>query len=121
MTAVPTFRCVALDCPDPRRLAEFYAALLDWPEPESEEGGEWVTVTGPNGVQLAFQRVANYRAPEWPGQDVPQQLHLDLAVADLDAGEERAVKLGAKLLDKKPSTFRVFADPIGHPFCLCAC
>ncbi|HVV11146.1 VOC family protein [Amycolatopsis sp.] len=121
MTAVPTFRCVAFDCPDPQALAAFYAALLEWPEPETEDDGEWVTVTGPNGVQLAFQRVEGYRPPEWPGQDVPQQLHVDFGIDDLDAGEKRALALGAKLLDNKPETFRVFADPIGHPFCLCAC
>jgi predicted enzyme related to lactoylglutathione lyase len=121
MSAVPTFGCVALDCPEPRELARFYAALLEWPEPEASPDGHWVTLTSPGGVQIAFQRVVGYRPPEWPSQTVPQQLHLDLNVSDLDAGQERALALGAELLDDKPKTFRVFADPAGHPFCLCAC
>ena len=30
----------------------------------------------------------------------------------------RALELGAKQLDDSAETFRVFADPAGHPFCL---
>lgn len=118
-SAVPTFGLVAIDCPEPAKLAEFYAALLDWPKPEVGDG-HWVTITGPNGVRIAFQRVANYRAPQWPGQEVPQQVHLDFDVADLAAAHERAIGLGAKLLDDRPADFNVYADPVGHPFCLVA-
>lgn len=119
--AVPSYGLVAIDCPEPRKLAGFYAALLEWPRPAADGDDEWVTISGPNGAKIAFQLVsADYRPPEWPGQDVPQQLHLDFYVADLDAGQERALDLGAKLLDDSPETFRVYADPAGHPFCLCA-
>lgn len=121
MAVVPTLGYVVLDCPDPQSLAEFYAAVLEWPAPKAHFDGEWVTVDGPSGMAIAFQRVADYRAPEWPSQVVPQQFHLDLNVTDLDAGQERVEALGARLLDDKPATFRVFADPVGHPFCLCAC
>jgi hypothetical protein len=37
----------------------------------------------------------------------------------MDAAHQRAIELGARHLDTQP-TFRVFADPAGHPFCLCA-
>jgi catechol 2,3-dioxygenase-like lactoylglutathione lyase family enzyme len=121
MSVVPTFGCVVLDCPDPRGLAEFYSALLGWGAPEVDADGHWVDLLGPGGVTISFQRVENYRAPEWPGQEVPQQLHLDLRIADLAAGRERALSLGAKLLDDQGETFHVYADPAGHPFCLCAC
>lgn len=118
-SAVPEYGVVVLDCPEPRKLADFYAALLEWPEPEGDEGGEWVTITGPQGAKIAFQGVEGYQAPEWPGQDLPQQLHLDFYVGDLDVGGRRAVELGAKPLDGSAKEFRVFADPAGHPFCLC--
>ncbi|GAB3009461.1 VOC family protein [Amycolatopsis acidiphila] len=121
MSEIPTFRCVVLDCPDPRALADFYAALLDWGEPEADPDGHWVDLPGPGGVKISFQCVENYRPPQWPGQDVPQQLHLDLGVTDLVAGRERALSVGAKLLDDRGTTFHVYADPVGHPFCLCAC
>jgi predicted enzyme related to lactoylglutathione lyase len=119
--STPRLGAIVLDCPRPEELAEFYAALLDWPAPEPDPDGSWVDLTGPGGVRVSFQRVDGYRAPDWPGQVVPQQFHLDLDVDDLEAGHERALELGAKLLDSEPETFRVYADPAGHPFCLCAC
>jgi predicted enzyme related to lactoylglutathione lyase len=122
MSAVPTLGVVALDCPDPVALAEFYRAVLEWDAPEVAEDGHWVTLTNPEGgAGIAFQRVPDYRPPAWPSAENPQQLHLDLTVTDLEAAHERVLGLGAKLLDDEPKTFRVYADPVGHPFCLCAC
>ena len=110
---------VALDCPDPAALAAFYAAVLGG---EIEEGGadgqddDWVELVG---IPLAFQRVADHRPPQWPGAEHPQQMHLDLEVDDLDAGEAAVVALGARRHEVQPgTTFRVFLDPAGHPFCL---
>jgi hypothetical protein len=118
-TAVPRFQAVAIDCPDPVALAEFYAQLLDTTAFPPE--GDWVFLDPPTGgPHIGFQRAADFVAPTWPAPDVQQQLHLDLAVDDLDAAHERAVALGARLLDTQ-ETFRVYADPVGHPFCLCAC
>ncbi|SFB00167.1 hypothetical protein SAMN05216266_103196 [Amycolatopsis marina] len=119
-TAVPTFGSVVLDCPDPAALAVFYAELLEWPAAEGDD--DWMTLANPaGGPSIEFQRVADYQAPEWPSAVRPQQFHLDLTVQDLDAGHERAVRLGARELDLNPPTFKVYADPVGHPFCLCAC
>jgi predicted enzyme related to lactoylglutathione lyase len=122
MSAVPTLGVVALDCPDPVALAGFYRAVLEWDAPEVAEDGHWVTLANPQGgAGIAFQRVPDYRPPAWPSAENPQQLHLDLNVTDLEAAHERVLGLGAKLLDDAPKTFRVYADPAGHPFCLCAC
>lgn len=122
-TAVPTFGSVVLDCPDPSALATFYAALLDWPhDPEGDSDGSWVTLAGQDGAAvIEFQRVADYRAPQWPSPNRPQQSHLDLRVRNLSVGHERAVALGARVLDVTHQRFHVYADPAGHPFCLCAC
>jgi predicted enzyme related to lactoylglutathione lyase len=122
-TGVPRFGSIVFDCPDPRTLAEFYARLLEWPVPEPDPDGGWVSLANPGGaVGLSFQRVEEeYREPRWPTQEVPQQLHLDLEVDDLEAAHARAVELGARVLDDqgmKPTGFRVYADPAGHPFCL---
>jgi predicted enzyme related to lactoylglutathione lyase len=119
--AIPSIGAVALDCPDPVALASFYARLLDWPVPAAGDDDEWVTLPSPTGgPALAFQRATDHVAPTWPRPDVPQQLHIDFEVADLEAAHARAVELGARLLDTQ-ETFRVYADPVGHPFCLCAC
>lgn len=121
--AIPKLGSVVLDCPDPAGLARFYAAVLDWPANlDVSENGGWVDLPDPSGgAMLAFQRVDGYLSPEWPSQEHGQQFHLDLVVSDLDAAQERVLGLGAKLLDDKPKSFRVYADPAGHPFCLCAC
>jgi catechol 2,3-dioxygenase-like lactoylglutathione lyase family enzyme len=114
-TPVARLQVVALDCPDPAALAAFYAAVLGT-EIERDDG-DWVQLRP--GTPLAFQRVADYRPPQWPGAEHPQQMHLDLEVAELDAGEAAVVALGARRHEVQPgSTFRVFLDPAGHPFCL---
>ncbi|WP_130798503.1 VOC family protein [Streptomyces otsuchiensis] len=123
--AVAVMGPVVLDCPEPRKLSEFYAAVLGWPE-DQENDPDWVELTGPAGQKLAFQRSPGYRPPEWPGVEHPQQLHLDLEIPKGQEEEaERAVlALGATLLQgqvSETSNFRVYADPAGHPFCLCAC
>jgi predicted enzyme related to lactoylglutathione lyase len=107
-----------LDCSDPGRLAEFYGTLLDW-KASSDEG--WGEVRNAAGDQcISFQRVEQFRAPDWPGQDIPQQIHLDVMVDDLDTAEEAVLGLGATKAEYQPgTTFRVFLDPAGHPFCLC--
>ncbi|WP_225840196.1 VOC family protein [Streptomyces sp. NK08204] len=111
---------VVLDCPDPRALAGFYAGVLGG---TVEGDGEWVDLKMPGGQALAFQRADGYTAPKWPAPDDSQQFHLDLVVEDLDAAEEGVLKLGARPLDTadRSRTWRVYADPAGHPFCLCAC
>ena len=105
---------VSLDCADPAELAEFYLGLLGgrllWSRPGS------VGVQTP-GLLLIPQRVADYRPPSWPGSSV---VHLDLtAGAELDGPEQRAVALGARVVDPQPDPrWRVLLDPAGHPFCI---
>jgi hypothetical protein len=51
-------------------------------------------------VFLTFERVHDHKPPTWPEDVVPKQLHLDLAVVDLDAkrrGSLLAVPLRLKL------------------------
>jgi hypothetical protein len=58
------------------------------------------------------------RAPRWPDPAYPQQLHLDVAVPDLEAAEVDVLAHGGTKL-RDSGKFRVYADPAGHPFCLC--
>jgi hypothetical protein len=115
--AIARFPSIVLDCPDAGVLGRFYGALLDW-EVETSEG--WADVRADYGQCLSFQQVEDYRPPQWPGQAVPQQMHLDVVVDDLDEGERAVLELGATKHEHQPgTTFRVFLDPAGHPFCLC--
>lgn len=119
---------VVLDCPDPKALAGFYSELLGMPVRTEED--DWVTIGEPGAVAVSFQRAPDHRPPRWPDPAYPQQLHLDLWVDDIEDAERRVLALGATRLpggseepaaDGQPggSGFRVYADPAGHPFCLC--
>lgn len=116
---IGTLDVVVLDCPDPRSLARFYAELLGGEIVDYDE--DWAEIALPftdHRPILAFQQVADYRKPEWPGQDVPQQSHLDVKVDDLDTGETAVLAIGATATGSGTDTFRVYLDPAGHPFCL---
>ncbi|BBY22250.1 VOC family protein [Mycobacterium stomatepiae] len=109
-----------IDCSDAAGLARFYADL---------SGGEVVGNYPEYGVAaiqvgshtINFQGVEDYKAPEWPSQNQPQQFHLDFRVDDLNAGISRATGLGATVASEQPggNSYRVMLDPDGHPFCLC--
>lgn len=115
--AIAQFPSLVIDCPDATALAQFYGTMLDW---KIEPGDGWVDIKADYGQCISFQQVDAYRAPVWPGQEHPQQMHLDVVVEDLDEGEAAVVALGATKHDHQPGeTFRVFLDPAGHPFCLC--
>ncbi|MCP5068322.1 MAG: VOC family protein [bacterium] len=112
------FNAFALDCPDPLILAGFYQGIIGGEIPE-EESDDWVELRLVGSTTLAFQRVDDYTAPQWPDGN-PQQAHIDLDVPDLDVAEAAIVALGARKADFQPhpDSFRVFLDPVGHPFCL---
>ncbi|AVH58322.1 MULTISPECIES: VOC family protein [Streptomyces] len=111
---------VVLDCPDPRALAGFYAEVLGGTVSGEDD---WIDLDTPGGHPLAFQAAPNHVPPRWPAPDASQQFHLDLTVDDLDTAEKAVLALGAKPLDTedRSRSWRVYADPAGHPFCLCAC
>ena len=132
----PVIRQTALDTTDPRRLAEFYRLLLGLryrpgdeppaPGQADPKAADWLVLRSPaGGPALAFQKVDQLPEVTWPDGPVPQQLHLDTTVptvADLDVQHERALALGARLLedrsDDPQEPLRVYADPAGHPFCI---
>ena len=137
-STLPSIVQVVLDTTDARGLAEFYRELLgfeyrpgDEPPPAGEpdeRGADWLVIRHPSGSpRVAFQHTETLHRSTWPEADVPQQLHLDATVPtvdDLDVWHERALALGARLLedrsDDPQEPLRVYADPAGHPFCLIA-
>ncbi|MEU4574886.1 VOC family protein [Nonomuraea sp. ATR24] len=120
MKGIAEYHSTVIDCPDPKKLADFYSRLFGWPVIYDED--DWVVLkdTG-SSMRLAFQRVGDFRPPVWPEGERPQQLHIDTVVDDLDAAEEQVLKFGATKHEVQPSesdNFRVYLDPAGHPFCL---
>lgn len=120
MRATPTLRAVTIDCPEPKVLGDFYKTLTGWEVIHTSDA--FVGLSNENGLWIGFQQVKDYRQPEWPSQQVPQQFHLDFAVENLDAAQQSAVELGATSATDQPSPdrWRVMLDPAGHPFCLSA-
>ena len=110
-------RALVIDCEDPDSLAGFYQELLGMIRVHEEDG--FISIGDAAGLpSVDFQRVDRLVRPQWPDADHPQQMHVDVLVEDLDAGEAAVRRLGATSLDAGTETFRVFTDPSGHPFCL---
>ena len=115
----PRLHLILLDCPDPSELAKFYSALTGIAVETSPGYASDVDLVHDSLPALSFQRVENFVAPTWPDGNMPKQMHLDFEVDDLDEGESHVLSIGASKADYQPGkTFRVFLDPVGHPFCL---
>jgi catechol 2,3-dioxygenase-like lactoylglutathione lyase family enzyme len=111
---------VVFDAADLAAESSFWARLLGGTV-DAEDDWHMVLVDGQPrvGVQLAPDHVA----PGWP-DGTPQQIHLDLWVDDFEAAHAKVSALGATLLksagdNESPDDFQVYADPAGHPFCIC--
>ncbi len=133
---LPVLRAVVLDATDGRAVAEFWRELLGFsyrpgdeapaPGQPDPQGEDWLVLRDGDGqARLAVQRVAELPASTWPEAEVPQQLHLDLTVGDVEAlavQRDRALALGATVLRDRSTDpeepLYVFADPAGHPFCI---
>ncbi|MDN5764561.1 MAG: VOC family protein [Humibacillus sp.] len=81
-------------------MATFYGALLGRDVKASDD---WAEVRD-DGQRICFQPVADYAAPKWPGQQAPQQMHLDVMVDGLDEGEAAVLQLGATKHEHQPGT-----------------
>ncbi len=75
--------------------------MLDW---KVDASSDWAEVRADYGQCISFQLVKPYTPPAWPDQEVPQQMHLDVIVDDLDAGEAAVRDLGATKHDHQPGT-----------------
>ena len=109
------------DAADPAMESSFWAGVLGGTV-DVDDGWHMVFVDG--RPRVGVQVVPGHVPPEWPDGN-PQQIHLDLWVDDIDSAHEEVMALGARLLKPAeiepgaPDSFQVYADPAGHPFCLC--
>lgn len=113
---------VVIDAADLEAVSSFWAGVLGG-SVDAED--DWHMVHDPDGEpRIGVQLAPDHVPPQWPDGTPPQQLHLDLWVADFEAAHEQVMELGARLLQEAPDPdaeegFQVYADPAGHPFCLC--
>lgn len=111
---------IVIDCFSPRALAGFYEALLGMTK-RVEDSPQRVVIGHEDGrlPMLAFQHASPHVAPRWPDPRFPQQMHFDLKFNDGPAMQALAERLGAMRLPPQGGSCPVYADPAGHPFCLC--
>lgn len=116
MTVTARLDLAIFDAADINKVGSFYAELTGWGVVRQDP--DRFGIRTPDGQEIEFQRAPDHVAPRWPGQEHPQQFHLDLQTDDLQAQAERAVGLGAARLADGP-TWITLADPAGHPLDLC--
>jgi|SRR5947209_16443934 len=118
------FTELIIDCHEPRRLAEFWCAVLDYRV--IEDNGDLVEIAGwepsadairkaPTPPTLVFLRV-----PE--SKSVKNRLHIDVSPTDRRQDEEveRLLQLGARHVDigQGQQSWTVLVDPEGNEFCV---
>ena len=112
-------QCLNIDSRDPRRIAEFWEAVLGWRR--THDDPDEVVLEPPAGTpedgvvpDILFARV-----PE--AKTVKNRLHLDLRPDDQAAEVERVEKLGARRVSVgqgEDVSWVVLADPDGNEFCV---
>ncbi len=113
---------VVLDAADLDAESRFWAGVLGG---SVDTDDDWHLVSVDGEPRLAVQLAPDHVPPEWP-DGTPQQIHLDLWVDEPGAAHDEVMSLGARVLkpaeDRPPGAhdnFQVYADPAGHPFCIC--
>jgi predicted enzyme related to lactoylglutathione lyase len=123
---------VTFACADPGRLAEFWAAVLDYEvQVLPEEVLQQLRDAGVDMSSRAASVDPNGRGPRLffikkekrPTTSLP--IHLDVAVEDVGAAVARFEALGAHVKERKTETLGPFtsswvvmADPEGNGFCV---
>lgn len=111
--AAPTINSIAFDCIEPRRLAEFWTALLGVAVLQGDDDFIWLTPQRDGAYKLAFQKVPD----PTPGKN---KLHLDGYHDDLPALTARVEELGGSHVEQHTVpgfVWNVYADPEGNQFC----
>lgn len=71
---------------------------------------------------LSSHRVSDYEPRSSRGHRGELQVHLDLLIDDLSEACAAVEAAGGRpltdALDPGPKVWRIYADPVGHPFCL---
>ena len=113
------WEAVTIDCHDPETLAAFWSELLG-----VQVRGRWEQYVGLTPMAPVLPRLVLQRTDD--PRPAKNSLHLDLHVpstAELPAAVERAVSLGARLVEEHEQagqSWRTLADPEGNLFCLVA-
>lgn len=108
---------LVLDCTDPHRLADFWAAALDYVNVGS--AGAYVALhpSDGSGPKLLLQQVADPKTAK-------NRMHIDIDAADIEAEAARLIGLGARRATdtschEHGNTWIMMVDPEANEFCIC--
>lgn len=118
------FTELAIDCHDPRKLADFWCAVLGYEVREEDEDG--VSISAPELTEGKDRRgpippiLTLLAVPE--SKSVKNRLHIDVNPTDREQAEEveRLLDLGARHVDigQGEQSWVVLTDPEGNEFCV---
>jgi hypothetical protein len=114
------FTELVIDCRDPGRVAEFWAAVLDYEVIDRGPHGE-VEIGAPKGSGSTAPTLVFVPVPE--EKSVKNRIHIDVNPTDTDQSNElrRLIRLGARRVDVGQSqdvSWIVLADVEDNEFCL---
>jgi len=114
-------QCITIDCINPHRVAEFWAAALDWQITESNEVEVALELLDGSPEVGRIPDILCLKNPD--KKQVKNRLHLDLRPLDQAAEVARLEALGATRIEigqseDSDTTWVVMADPEGNEFCV---
>jgi len=109
--AIGGIAALAIDCRDPRALADWWCRVLGGTVEVHPQG--YATLHTPAGLALDFLPVPEPKSGK-------NRLHLDLRSRDLATATAQALALGATRADEiyAEGRWQVLRDPEGNEFCL---
>lgn len=108
---------LVLDCADPKALAAFWAAALEYRIAGGAGNYVMLLPIEGDGPKLLLQGVPEPKSTK-------NRMHFDIHVADTLAETERLAALGARRLEadvreEHGTHWFLMADPEGNEFCVC--
>ena len=108
---------IVLDCADPDKLANFWAAALGYTHLGTFENYAMLAPESKPGPKLLLQQVPEPKAGK-------NRMHFDIETPSVDAEAARLETLGAtrisdEAVEEHGNRWIVMADPEGNEFCVC--
>ncbi|MCP3939170.1 MAG: VOC family protein [Actinomycetia bacterium] len=113
----PRVGTITVNTEDLDKAVAFWSSFLgvEVLHSNTDIGIVWLCPDTPDGVNMAFQLVATRPAP-------PNEVHLDIAVDDLDSAQAKIEQLGGSLVAVNHLgngfEWRVVTDSEGNQFCI---
>lgn len=114
-------QCITIDSENPKKLAEFWAAALDWKITFEDEIEVCIELLDGSPEVGRIPDILFLKNPD--KKSVKNRLHFDLRPHDQEAEVARLEALGAKKIEIGQSNYEgttwvVMADPEGNEFCV---